>query len=150
MDASYPRYEERGEPAIRSSERDERRHLTNYRCPYCGGQSLLISYGDIPEDKYRIELYCENSSCVVREMTIIALCTDTAVSQDRADVRALHVVDRGTEEEQVAEGYELIRDEAGNVIGRGISAGTMLSNTDFGASTLRRRQRPTTIQVGPD
>jgi hypothetical protein len=146
---SHPRYEERGEPAVRSSPKDDLRHLTDFKCPYCGGQSLLISYGDIPDDKYRIELYCENSHCVVREMTIIALRTDTTVARDRADVRALRAVDQGTEEEQIAEGHELIRDESGRVIGSATSLGDIL-NMDLDASALRRRERRATIQVEPD
>ena len=145
----HPAYEEKGDPAIRSSAKDERRYLTEYRCPYCGGQSLLTSYGDIPDDKYRIELYCDNSSCVVREMTVIALRTDTAIPQNRADVKALHEVDRGTEEEQVAEGHELIRDDDGKVIGSATSLAA-ISNMDLDASALRRRERPATIKVEPD
>lgn len=146
--AAMAEYEEKGEPAIRASSKDEHGYLTDYSCPYCGGQSLLTSYGDIPDDRYRVEVYCDNPSCVIRTMAIVALRSDSPLAHERADVKALRAVDNGTEEEQEEEGYELIRDERGEVIGRGISAGQM--NVDFGTSALSRRERATKIRVEPD
>lgn len=145
-----PRYDEGAEPAIRRAEKEEDgRHLADFRCPYCGSNALLISSGDLLADKYRIELYCDNSMCDVREMAILPLRMDGPVSWSRTDVKALRVIDEGTEAEQEAEGYELHRNDAGEVDGRSISLGGLLE-VDLDSAVLKRREREAKIKVEPD
>jgi hypothetical protein len=99
------------EPAIRkaASGRDP---ISGYPCPFCGGNALLRSSGDLPQDTERVEVYCDNQFCDARE--IVILITRGEGTHARADVRALSAVDDGTEAEQEADGYELDRDETGN------------------------------------
>ena len=61
------------------------------RCPFCGCDMVKLSVGDVPDDDLRVEGYCENSGCAVREFTILALRVGEPL--DRADVEALRVVD---------------------------------------------------------
>lgn len=142
-----PRYDEKHEPAIRKAQTAQRR-LPGYPCPFCGSKSLLLSYGDIVADKYRIELYCDNAMCDAREMTVVALRMEGPVSDIRTDVAALAAVDSGSDEEQAEEGYELLRDESGEVASRMIRASdVMLEGHD--AMVLHRRQRPRRIRIEP-
>jgi hypothetical protein len=43
------------------------------RCPFCGGATAVVSHNDVRTDNTRVDLYCENSRCAVREMAVIAL-----------------------------------------------------------------------------
>jgi hypothetical protein len=52
-----------------------------------------LSYGDVPQDEERIELYCRSSECGVREFTILALNSEKHSYSERADVRALAEID---------------------------------------------------------
>lgn len=76
-----------GAPWIRSHLREDERP----RCPFCGSRALVLSDGDVRDDDLRIELYCDNSDCNVREMTILAM--RIAEPNQRADVRALQEID---------------------------------------------------------
>ena len=55
-------WEPRTQPAVR-------RAVRKTPCPYCGEQTLIISYGDIREDDVQIQLYCKNSECAAREIS---------------------------------------------------------------------------------
>lgn len=63
------------------------------RCLFCGDESLLVSWGDDYDDTGRVEMYCNNSLCDAREMTVLVR-RDNAGAAQRADVRALRALDR--------------------------------------------------------
>ena len=137
-------FEEGTTPAIREA-------ADEYRCPFCGENTLVRSYGDLSDDNFRVELYCENALCDTREMAIIGLRMNGRVSDRRADVAAIQAVDDGTEVEQEAEGVELIRDERGEVIGSSISLTDLKADyvLDSAKRRMERRERPTKIVVEP-
>ncbi len=62
------------------------------QCPFCGGDAI-VSMHDVRADPGRVELYCNNSNCDVREMAVIALRVGRW--NPRADVLALEAVDVG-------------------------------------------------------
>lgn len=125
--------------------------LAAIRVPFCGGNALLRSSGDLPQDTERVEVYCDNQFCDARE--IVILITRGEGTHARADVRALSAVDDGTEAEQEADGYELDRDETGNVIGRTLTLGgrsaSMMDPRAYAETQVKRRRRPTNITVTP-
>jgi hypothetical protein len=137
-------FEEGTTPAIRDTPEE-------HPCPFCGKNTLIRSYGDLSDDNFRVELYCNNSHCDTREMMVIAKRMNGSISDRRADVAAIVAVDDGTEAEQEEEGVELIRDEHGEVIGSMLAAGNL--NTELflerGARLMNRRERPTKIIVEP-
>jgi hypothetical protein len=137
-------FEEGTTPAIREA-------LDEYPCPFCGKNTLLKSYGDLPQDNYRVELYCDNTLCDTRTMVIVGLRMNGQVSDHRADAAAIQAIDRGTEAEQEAEGIELIRDERGEVIGSSISMSDIKADyvLDSAKRRMERRERPTKIIVEP-
>lgn len=147
-----PRYDEGGEPTIRTAPRGEHRHLLDFPCPYCGSKSVLISLGDIKNDKYRVELYCDNSMCDVREMVVLPKRTNEPVAWSRADVAALRIIDDGTEAEQEAEGYELHRDARGEVKARAFSfkEAPPVDLSAMQERVLKRRQRKSRIRIEPE
>jgi hypothetical protein len=53
---------------------------------------VKVSEGDIPEDTGRVQLYCDNGECAVREMTVVVERNGVRAGK-RADVRALNAVD---------------------------------------------------------
>ncbi|MFB7977278.1 hypothetical protein [Streptomyces vinaceus] len=63
-------------------------------CYFCGGRTAMRAHGDLPDDAGRLELYCDNQMCDAREMVVLVL-RDGAGAHDRADVRALRVIDEG-------------------------------------------------------
>jgi hypothetical protein len=137
-------FEEGSTPAIREAP-------SEYRCPFCGEESLIRSNGDFSDDKFRIKLYCDNPLCDARELTIIGLRMNGRVSDHRADAAAIEAIDQGTEAEQEAEGVELIRDERGEVIARSMSLSDMKPDyvLDSAKRTMERRERPTKLVVEP-
>lgn len=137
-------FEEGATPAIREAP-DE------YPCPFCGKNTLVRSYGDLSDDNFRIELYCNNSYCDTREMAVIAKRMNGSVSGHRADVAAIVAVDEGTEAEREEEGVELIRDDHGEVIGSMLAAGELNAELflERGTRLMNRRERPTKIIVEP-
>lgn len=81
------------EPMIRQKatgdERDE--HVFGFPCPFCGGGDVKLSYGDVWGDRLRVELYCNNPRCEVREFTVLAMYAgETGI---RSDVQALELID---------------------------------------------------------
>lgn len=65
------------------------------QCMFCGAQTLKRSASDRPKDPGRMELYCDNQFCDVREMVLLVM-RDGAGAYDRADVRALRLIDNGS------------------------------------------------------
>jgi hypothetical protein len=82
------------EPPIRKNAvgEDREKHVTGYSCPFCGVETLKLSYTDIWGDRLRIELYCENPNCDVREFIVLALRAEDA-TRNRSDVEALDLID---------------------------------------------------------
>jgi hypothetical protein len=115
-------------------------------CPFCGAQSLLLSYGDLSADRDRVEVYCDNGYCDARE--IIMLITRGEGAGDRADVIAIQAVDEGTRAEQEAQGVEFLEDADGNVISRSTSFSTHVRDDD-GTRRREYRMRPTRVTVEP-
>jgi hypothetical protein len=66
---------------------------SGFPCPFCGSPTLRRSYGDLPEDPVRVEIYCAAPDCVARE--IIVICHTRNVGGPRADLAALDAVDAG-------------------------------------------------------
>ena len=83
-------------------------------CPYCGKKELLVSYGDVKKDDLRVELYCDNTYCDVREFTIVALRTNGRVQ--RADVIALEEIDAGTDSERLPDVISIMSREGSDLI----------------------------------
>lgn len=61
-------------------------------CYFCGERTVMISFGDLPEDTGRLRLYCDNTQCGAREFTVLVE-RDGADAVMRADVRALRALD---------------------------------------------------------
>jgi hypothetical protein len=83
------RFEAGGTPWIRSRLRKD----SPYVCPFCGAATLILSYGDVPDDDLRVEAYCDYIDCEVREMTILAMRIGGPAG--RADIDALKRIDVG-------------------------------------------------------
>lgn len=145
---SFAEFSAGDEPAIRSV---GGRHLSGYRCPFCGAEQLILSEMDLSIDTERIEVYCENKpACEARE--IVILVERGGGAHHRADVWARRAVDRGTEAEQEAGGRVFERDEKGNVTGSVLAmerAGRARSRGERDHETLARRRRPTDVTIRP-
>jgi transcription elongation factor Elf1 len=142
------RYDERDQPAIRAAATDSNGYLRDYACPFCGIKSVLISLADIEADHYRVELYCDNGSCEVREFTVLPLRMNGPVSRVRTDVAALDAVDRGSEDEQNEEASEIFRSGEGEKPLRMYSpSAENLKAHD--AAVLHRRQRKRRVVIEP-
>jgi hypothetical protein len=147
---TVPSFSEGDEPAIRRAVGDHGK-IADYACPFCGSASLLASSTDLKLDTERVEVYCDNSHCAAREIVILIKRGDPGPGT-RADVLALQAVDRGTVEEQEADGYTIERDEHGNPMGRTISlrvAAKTLLQPDYDERKLDRRLRPVQVTVTP-
>jgi hypothetical protein len=83
------------EPMIRQrATGDERdKHVFGFPCPFCGGEDVKLSYGDVWGDRLRVELYCNNPRCEVREYTILAMRASVETTGRRSDVEALELID---------------------------------------------------------
>ena len=144
-------FEEGQEPAIRRAMTDDGR-IDGWSCPFCGASNLLVSYGDIALDTERVEVYCDNNLCDVRRFVV--LVTRGAPQPNvRADVLALHRVDQGTEAEQNADGFEILRDEDGEAWARASSLRERTGHVDDLQERRRRkverRRREAKITVTP-
>lgn len=60
-------------------------------CYFCGEPTAIISVTDFAEDTGRVDIYCDNTRCDAKEMTIIEIRGGRR--QNRADWRALEAVD---------------------------------------------------------
>jgi hypothetical protein len=117
------------EPMIRQrATGDERdKHVFGYPCPFCGGEDVKLSYGDIWADRLRVELYCNNPRCEVREFVVLALRASVDTTGTRSDVEALRLIDerpidRRRREEQERTGeikfYPAVWPDPGAVLAR--------------------------------
>lgn len=62
-------------------------------CYFCGEFSAIVSLYDRPADNGRVEVYCTNSDCEAREITILVMKDGTLETFERSDVRMLRVID---------------------------------------------------------
>ncbi|WP_299952640.1 hypothetical protein [uncultured Modestobacter sp.] len=67
-------------------------HGRGVRCYFCGHDTAKISGADVQSDTGRVEVYCDNTDCDARTVTILVE-KDGARAAQRADVRALQVID---------------------------------------------------------
>lgn len=90
-------WEAGGEPWLRRHQAEVTygRESSPVQCMFCGAQTLKRSASDRPKDPGRMELYCDNQFCDAREMVLL-VTRDGAGAYDRADVRALRLIDNGT------------------------------------------------------
>lgn len=63
-------------------------------CMFCGQQAAIRSRGDDPSDCGRIQLYCDNQGCDVREAEVIVMRDGTIETMERPDVATLKEIDR--------------------------------------------------------
>jgi hypothetical protein len=74
----------------------ERRNFAG--CYFCGEHTLIPSSGDLPLDRRRVQVYCDNDQCDARETEVIVMRDGTETTAARTDVRILEryapVVDR--------------------------------------------------------
>jgi hypothetical protein len=136
------------EPAIRGTVDD--RDFIAFPCPFCGARQLKLDYLDLPQDTQRVGVYCGNSHCDAREIEIVTM--RGAGAHQRADVAALRAIDRGTDDEQAADGTHVQRDGEGHIEGTVTSyneASVKRSRGERDVERLDRRLRPTTVDVRP-
>ena len=62
-------------------------------CLFCGERSCVLSYGDVPADTGRMQLYCENSECSAREVEVLVERDGSVETSERPDVKALRELD---------------------------------------------------------
>lgn len=105
MDEQRPTFQVDERPAVRDLPLTERGYVADFRCPFCGSDTVKISDDDIALDTTRVELYCDNGHCDVQEFVIMGIRGGGRLHR-RADVAALRAIDDGTREEQEADGYE--------------------------------------------
>lgn len=58
-------------------------------CLFCGQDTAILSFGDMAEDKGRVQIYCENSDCDAQEVEVIVVEDGMATTRGRTDVRIL-------------------------------------------------------------
>jgi hypothetical protein len=94
-------------------------------CPFCDDETLILSYGDVPDDDSHIELYCLNPECCARDIHILANAGHDRLTE-RADYEALCQVDNGPAAERNPDGWHMW------------SGGSLLKE-DMNGLRLRRR-----------
>jgi hypothetical protein len=99
----------------------------------------VLSWTDEEEDPLRIDLYCQNGGCEVREMTVIAIRAGGHELQ-RADVLALHTLEQGTPVERGEVHYDR-RTSSGSDLARRMDA------EERAGGPLANRTRPSSIAV---
>ncbi len=62
------------------------------QCYFCGENTLKRSFGDLSADAGRVGVYCDNSDCDAREITVV-VDRDGAGAGSRADVRTLQYLE---------------------------------------------------------
>lgn len=62
---------------------------TPTRCYLCGRTSSIVSFGDLPEDHGRVQMYCEHHQCDARETEVIVVDDGSPATVQRSDVRIL-------------------------------------------------------------
>jgi hypothetical protein len=95
------------EPSYDRADRDTpygRGHPEEMPCPWCGGRVTLLSFGDDATDDVRVEFYCNNPRCEVREWIALPMRMHGRI--DRADVQALEAVDAYNRPQLIGGGEE--------------------------------------------
>ncbi|WP_342314748.1 hypothetical protein LIX17_25115 (plasmid) [Mycobacterium avium subsp. hominissuis] len=59
------------------------------RCYLCGRTSSIVSFGDLPVDHGRVQMYCEHHQCDARETEVIVVDDGSPATVQRSDVRIL-------------------------------------------------------------
>lgn len=62
-------------------------------CAFCGKDTALLSRADAAADRGRVQLYCDNPQCDVREVELIVMRDGTNTTLDRPDVARLNEID---------------------------------------------------------
>ncbi|MFD0207441.1 MULTISPECIES: hypothetical protein [Saccharothrix] len=62
-------------------------------CYFCGEQTAIVSMEDRLDDTGRVELYCRNTDCDARDITVLVMRDGTRETAQRADVRVLRMID---------------------------------------------------------
>jgi hypothetical protein len=55
----------------------------------CGKRTAIQSFGDLPTDHGRVQMYCENEHCDARETEVIVVDDGTTTTPGRTDVRIM-------------------------------------------------------------
>jgi len=63
------------------------------KCVFCGEQTCIRSRTDAVGDTGRVQLYCENAECGIREVELIVMRDGTPETQGRPDVEKLNAID---------------------------------------------------------
>lgn len=58
-------------------------------CYFCGRDSVILSFGDLGEDRGRVQIYCDNGDCDAREVEVIVSDDGGTATRNRSDVRIL-------------------------------------------------------------
>ncbi|MGV9748371.1 hypothetical protein ACWDTG_26250 [Rhodococcus zopfii] len=66
-------------------------------CVFCGEQTCVRSRADVVDDRGRVQLYCDNPRCDVREVELIVMRDGTPRTAGRPDVLRLREIDEGPE-----------------------------------------------------
>lgn len=104
-------------------------------CYFCGETRAIISLGDKPEDRGRIQVYCDNADCDARIIDVIPMRTFQEDGR-RADVQALNAIDRPWTKD------ELAQEKAAGFLIRDVSS---LADADEGC--VARRQRGEGVEI---
>ncbi|MBY6537609.1 hypothetical protein HQ325_02885 [Rhodococcus sp. BP-349] len=67
--------------------------VKHVQCLWCGEESSRQSLTDRPEDTGRVQMYCENPDCRVRESEHIVDRDGTYQTDERSDARLLRLLD---------------------------------------------------------
>ncbi|MFE2755654.1 hypothetical protein ACFXGA_27005 [Actinosynnema sp. NPDC059335] len=117
-------------------------------CYFCGEFSAIVSLHDRAADVGRVEVYCTNSDCEAREMTVLVMKDGTRETAERSDVRVLRMIDdpsrpgrlrarrRGVPEVSEASAEdEWLVDDSDEVVARRRSPGVVDGVDEVGASS---------------
>lgn len=66
-------------------------------CVFCGKRTCMRSRADVVDDRGRVQLYCDNPQCDVREVELIVMRDGTPRTLVRPDVSKLREIDEGPE-----------------------------------------------------
>jgi hypothetical protein len=66
-----------------------RRRGQEATCYFCGEDTVIASFTDMPSDPGRVTVYCDNSDCDAREIEVVIVDDGMAATRNRTDVRIL-------------------------------------------------------------
>jgi hypothetical protein len=58
-------------------------------CYFCGNDTAILSFGDMPADCGRLQAYCQHPKCDAREVEVIVIDDTSVATRNRTDVRIL-------------------------------------------------------------